>query len=932
MKSNCSALRALGLNSIALAALGLFAGMAQSQITPTGNVNVWPNPGGIALGPGDTDVGNSVVLVGSGSSDPGALSVLGASQLRAGALSIGSSGMGTGDGVVLIDGAGTRVNLMGDGFSDGLLNRLGVGEWGRGVLTVSGGAVLDGRAESSACVGVNHYCNNFIGNAAGSDGTFTVTGAGSQASFLRGFYVGGLAVFRPPIDSFTFGTPGGTTVGRVNVHAGALLTTDSATVGLAPGGSSPQGNERSFAEISISGPGSTWRVTGGTLEPSQYASFATATHRNAWATLSVTDGGHLSVEGDGLGFARVDLTSGGGRTDALVSGSGSRLGFVGQSGVLVIGLSLGSATLEVRDGGQVDGMSYTAVGNDGSLGTLVVDGPTTLFSVNGTATAAALGVSAPAFMDIGRAGGNGNVIVSNGARLEVLSASSSTNGTGMNLALDANSSGTLNITSGAVILLRSDSVAPGTADEAWNPTLAVGRDGSGTLNINGGGQLLIKGNAVSTPSQPRNTNLFIGGSGIAAGGGKGSVTVTGAGSAILVSGADNFIGVGYGTTASGNLTASDGASVAAMIMHVGSNGGVGVAKFDNASVELSGQYTGFGGQPGASLVIGFGAGSVGNVSASNGTAIRVANAGSNGGGVSIGGTAGAPGGDGTLTLSASSLVFDFPNSSAGLNVGRNGSGLLRLQNGSTVDLGNEFLYVAREGGSDGTLIATGGSTITAGWVGVGRNLAGGGTGTDGGTGTMVLNGAKLFAENVVIGTNGYLGGSGGSIIVPEGHVTNYGIFSPGDSPGTFLIGGNFTAALGSRMILEIEAAPGGGFLTDLVLFEAGATIDFGTSAIEFRFLGQTNPEAFEATGDFDIGTFLKQVDGSGGMETLSPSLFTQAAFSATSSAYTITEFAFDPATGGFSVTAVPEPGTWALMCGGLLLVAGAARRRAAASV
>jgi len=82
------------------------------------------------------------------------------------------------------------------------------------------------------------------------------------------------------------------------------------------------------------------------------------------------------------------------------------------------------------------------------------------------------------------------------------------------------------------------------------------------------------------------------------------------------------------------------------------------------------------------------------------------------------------GGDGTITLSASFMVFNFPNSSAGLNVGSSGGGLLRLQNGSTVDLGSEFLYVARESGSDGTMIATGGSTITAGWVGVGRNLAG----------------------------------------------------------------------------------------------------------------------------------------------------------------------------------------------------------------
>jgi T5SS/PEP-CTERM-associated repeat protein len=877
------------------------------------------DPGGLAIGPGDTDLSGARFYIGTGAL--GTLLVDAGSQLSSGTLAFATGGTGAASG--LISGSGTRVNLT----ADGKFNRFEVGNWGIGAVTVAAGAILDGRTNVGACTSGNQFCNNFIGQTAGSDGTFTVTGSGSEAYFLKDFVVGDTAVFRPPYNSFTFGTPGGTSTGRVHILGGGLLVTDYARLGRGPTNPGATGTERSFAELLVNGPGSTWRVTGGTVDGGE-PYFGTALGRNAWADVRVENGGSIRMGGTGDTYSSVNLTVDRGRTDAIVTGSGSNITFESQSGVLQVGRSLGSATLEVRDGGRVEGMFYASVGRDGSLGTLVVDGPTSLFRVDGTATAAALGVTAPAFMDIGRAGGNGNVTVSNGARLELLSASSTTNGTGMNLARDANSAGTLNITGGAVVQLRAESVAPGTAAETWNPTLAVGRDGSGTLNISGGGKLLVEGNAVSTPTQPRNTNLFIGGSLNFAGGGKGSATVTGAGSAILVSGADNFMGVGDGATASGNLTASDGASIAAMIMHVGSRGGVGVAKFDNATIELTGQYTGVGGQPGATLVVGFGAGSVGNVSASNGTTIRVANAGSNGGGVSIGGTANAPGGDGTLTLSASSLVFDFPNSNAGLNVGRNGSGLLRLQKGSTVDLGNEFLYVAREIGSDGTLIATGGSTITAGWVGVGRNLAGGGTGTDGGTGTMVLNGATLNAENVVIGTNGYLGGSAGSINV-SGSVTNYGTFSPGSSPGTFAIGGDYTAGSGSRLILEIESTLGGGFLTDLVLFDVGAAVNFGESAVEFRFLGKTDPEAFEATGGFNIGAFLQLVDGSGGLDPLEPSVFKGVAFSASSSAYQITDFTYDPATGGFTVTAVPELGTWALMFGGLLLIAGAARRRLA---
>ncbi len=912
------------LHSLALAA-ALTAGSAQAIVTVDGAVNVWP--GGASVGPGDTDLGNVGLFVGNGAF--GSLGVDGGSLLRSGSLLVGPSGSGNGNGAAVITGSGTRLELIGDGFADGVINRLGVGEWGRGSLTVSGGAVLDGRANAAACVGLYHYCNNFIGNAAGSDGTFTITGSGSQASFLRGFYVGGLAVFHPPVDGNTFGTPGGVTTGRVNVLAGGSLVTDNATLGLAPGGGSPTGTERSFAEATIAGPGSIWRVSGGTVEASA-AFVETATHANAWATLTIRDGGTLRIEGDGNAYTWLHLTNNGGRTDARVTGAGSSVAFANQSGVLQVGRRLGSAVLSVDGGALVDNVWYTSVGRDGSFGTLNIDGSGTLYRANGTATAAANGSSGVAVFDIGRGGGTGVVNVGNGARLELLATTATAGAPNFSLGRDAASSGTLNIASGGTVLLRADSVAPDTDGEAWNPFLRVGRDGQGTLTINGGGKLLVQGNAVSTPTHTRSTNIYIGGSGSTSNGGRGIARIAGIGSEMQVSGSDAYIGVGHGPLAAGQLTVSDQATVAATILGVGNFGGTGVMRLDNASAVLTGQYSGQSRQ-GAALVVGAGSGAVGNLSAVNGSVITLANPGANGGGVTIGGSRSVSGGDGVMSLSASTLTLNYAaTENTGISVGRSGSGLLRLQNGSTVDLGGSRLVVGAESGSDGTLIASGGSSIlNAGWVGVGRAKASGGGDVDGGTGTMVLNSASLWAQDVVIGTNGYLGGSAGSIHV-SGSVVNHGTFSPGSSPGEFTIDGAFVAAAGSRMILEVADNGSGGFVTDHVRFNGSA--DFGSLQIEFRFLGDTDPNAFQASGGFAIDTFLQQSNGAGGWGGVALEALGGVTFSARADAYTFSSFAFSAVDGAtFMAVAVPEVGTWLQMAAGLLGLGWSIRRRASAA-
>lgn len=904
--------------------LALGTPLAHAQFSNSGAVNVYPGNAAVPSGPGNADLGNVGLFVGNGAA--GSFSASGGSQLRVGALMAGPSGAGNGDGTALIDGVGTVVRLVGDGFSDGVINRLGVGEWGRGLLTVSGGAVLDGRAEAASCLGQFHYCNNFVGNAAGSTGVFTVTGAGSQASFLRYFGVGGLAVFHPPIDSFTFGTPGGTTRGTVNVLAGGTLITDNANLGLAPGGSSPTGSERSFADASVSGAGSVWRINGGTLEPSQYARFSTAQHRNAWATVNITDGGELRLEGDGNAYTVMGLTTGGGRTDMLVSGAGSRVRFQGASGVLNVTNSTGTAFVDVRQGGVIDGLFYAAVGRGGGTASVVIDGVGSLISIDGTATAAANGTSNLAAMDIGRAGGNGTVTVGNGGRLQLLGSTGAAGGMGFSLGRDANSSGALNIGAGGEVLLRSTSSAPDTTQETWNPFMRVGRDGTGTLAITGGGRLLLDGGAASTPANRRSTSLYIGGSSESTIGGKGVATVSGAGSEIRLTGTDTFIGVGQGPQSNGQLSVRQGGAVHGMGIVVGRSGGVGVLSADAGTLSMTGQQSA-GTQSGAFLVVADGGG-IGVATLASGSVMTLNNTGSAGAGFTIGGSSYAPGGDGSLTLSGGSrLTVTAASGLAGATVGREGSGFLRLRGASQVDLGDGAMAVGRFSGSDGTVILSEGSLLTAGFVGIGARRTGTGD-ADGGTGTFVLINSTLNAGQIVIGTNGFLGGTG----TINGLVTNRGIFAPGNSPGRLEINGGFVAEAGSRLILEVESDGQGGFRTDELVFSAGQPLDMTGLKIEFRFLGSTDPNAFKASGQFDTDTFfeVRAADGSTGV--LAPSFFSQVSYEASAEGYTISNFSFDAATGAgnFTAAVVPEPTTNALLLAGLLSLGWLARRRRAA--
>ena len=932
--------RSMGLLTTRLSAIAaacVFLGASQAAVTSSGSIGSWPLP--IVLGPGDGLFPSIGVWIGSPGT--GGLTVDNASFLQLARLAFGASGTGNGTG--LITGGGTRVELVGDGASNSQVQRLLVGDWGTGQLTVNGGAVVDTRGNSAPCLVAFHYCDSFVGAGAGDTAVLNIDGAGTRVNIGQTLFIAqpGLAIQH--LDGYTYGNPGGTTRGTVNVTGGALLSTDRAQVGPRHWSTNATGFERNIAEVNVSGAGSRWLVTGGqavlnhadgTVGEGQ-AGILTANDSNAWATIRVSNGGVIELKGPDDTISYVNLTNGstsrsglaGGRTDMVITGAGSQLLFSSEAGAMNIARQRGTANLLVADGGSIDGLWYAAVGRDGGTGLLTIDGAESWVRLNGRASAVAnqpSGLASNAALDIGR-NGTGTVNVQNGGQLLLEVNEFRQGGNRINIGRDASSSGTLNIQgAGSTVRLTGFSNTPGGgADETRNPFVSVGRDGNGSLNISAGGKLLLEGGGISTPTDRRSTALIIGGFDDQQVGGKGVATVTGAGSEIRLTGNDTFIGVGIGNTSTGQLSVRAGASVNGMGLSLGRNGGVGVLSVDGATLLMTGQQAA-GTRSGAFFSVGDGGG-IGVATFDNGSTLTLSNTGASGTGFTIGGSSYAAGGEGNVTLKGGSrLTLIGATGLAGGTIGREGSGFVRLRGGSALDLGDGVLSIGRFSGGDGTVIASEASTITAGWVGIGARKTDTGD-TDGGTGTVVLINSTLTADQIVIGTNGFLGGTG----TINGTVTNRGIFAPGNSPGRLEINGGFVAEKNSRMILEVESDGKGGFKTDQVVFNADQRLDLAGLNIEFRFLGDTNPVEFNESGGFDTDTFFQVKGTDGNLGVLDDTFFSQVGFKASAEDYTIQGFSFSAASGAseFSATPVPEPGTTAMLLAGLAGLGWLVRRR-----
>jgi len=316
-----------------------------------------------------------------------------------------------------------------------------------------------------------------------------------------------------------------------------------------------------------------------------------------------------------------------------------------------------------------------------------------------------------------------------------------------------------------------------------------------------------------------------------------------------------------------------------------------------------------------SLLVATGAGSTGAVNVS-------------GGRIELGGTSPAPGGTGTINVSGGSLLT-VSGPSAALRVGGASSatvagvGTLNLSGaGSGVFLAgtDARALIGAATGTTGTVNIGAGTTLSAtSLIGIAHD----GTASTGGRGILVVNGVAA-AASIVNGAAGVIQGSGTLV----GNVINHGTINPGNSPGTLVIDGTFTNAVGGHLVLEVASDGNNGFVTDQLVFTPTATVNLAGLQVEFRFLGAANPTAFQKSGGFDTDAFFRRQDAQGGESALGDTAFGGVQFTASSQAYNISGFSYDVGTGAqFSATPVPEPATWALWMAGALGMAGLARRR-----
>lgn len=694
--------RLTGLLTVALALSA--AERAAAQVSQSGDVSPPFAPAPVV------DLTGQSVFIGntqSGVGSVGTVTVIGGGILTAAQLVPGTGGLGT--GFVNVSGPGSTVNLTGGGVANGL----DIASWGTGVVTVSNGGTI-ACATIAACAIVG------IGNGAGSTGTLSinggsVTGAGrvfvGQGSFTPGF----------------FGTLGANTSATLSITNGGTLTSWGSSLVAGNFGQTGQvtGN------VTINGAGSSWTIGRDLAGGGTQAGVSLAPSNNAVATMTLSNGGNLTINGGRSNPATdntlpfISLANTAGATATMTVTSGSTVVFSGDTGFINVGGNNGSstggtATLNITGGGKIsgtgnNGLAFVGIGRTNATGTVNISGPGSQLLVAGVGGQNTQGLD----------GVGGLVLVG-------------TNGNGV--------SGTLNISNGGLLKISDNGLFASTGGMG----LRIGdRQGTvtGTVTVSGAGSSIVVESTAATPMTP-----YV----IVGNGATGIMTISdGAAVSVLGNGQRNFT-VGNTATGSGLLNMSNGATIVASRFAVGDNGGTGTATIDNSTINLNGVVFNNGlddGPLGANVRVGRGVGANGLLTLQNGAVINIDNTIENSS-VILGGTNVLPGGTGTLNMSGNSRInFVGSAASAALQVGGTaGTGFMTMAGGSSVNVGaTGSANVGGNAGTSGTLAVGTGSTITANVFNIGGNS----DTTAGGTGSATVSGigSALNAS----GATGFLG-------------------------------------------------------------------------------------------------------------------------------------------------------------------------------
>lgn len=925
---------------VALAAAALLAGPAAAAITSSGVVG--PDPAGGVVA-GRLDIGGGAT---------GQVQVDAGSQLAMQQLGLGGS-LGS-SGALVVTGAGSRVQV--DGLNASNVGHFDLGGWGSGQVSVLDGASFVHGVNTTACL---TNCFTYIGNAAGSSGSLLVSGAGASFTTLGTTVVANGSAFTTAADGFNYGTPGAATHGAVRVQAGATLNSGRMVVGTSGGGNGRTRTEASFASLVVEGAGTLMAMTRASTTTGDSSLLSIASGRNATGVVTVRNGAKLTLDSSvaPTPFTGITVGSGGPTSNATmtIDGAGSLVELSGGQGFVNVGVNTAGSvgTLQIIGGGRLagvgdTGLAFSSIGRNGGTGTLTVSGTDAAGNASTLRLAGRNSVSdSGAFLNIGgqyNSGqpGNGTANVLAGGRIEIDTSSlvtTNANGRpGAYVGVGQGASGSLTISGKSAVTGAASTLAI-TGGTGVTPFIGVGRDGAtGSVTVSDGGRWLMSSSHVSTSTNNANGDLLqliIGDRSIGAdnpgnNASVGTVTVTGAGSEVALTGeADRYFIVGNGPGGVGTLNVNQGGLVRSMTMLVGNGAGsTGTVHVDGGRIELGGTANA-GPTAGTGGGLAVGRVGTGTLNLGNGAVLHVSSTAERPG-ILLGGSVTGLGGTGTVNVrSGSQVTVSGPN--ALLQVGSvssataPGIGTLNLADaGSSVQLVGDGAraLIGAAADTQGTVNVGAGTTLAAGSL---LGIAHDGAIDTGGAGLLVVNGTAS-ATSIVNGTAGVISGSGTLV----GNVINHGTINPGNSPGTLTIDGSLSNAAGGKLVLEVGLDGNGAFVTDKLVFTNTSTVDLTGLQVQFSFLGAANPTAFQTSGLFDTASFFAQQNTQGQAVALADAAFGNVQFSATAQAYTISNFSFSPAGGAqFTAVPVPEPAIWALWLAGVAALSGLARRRGA---
>lgn len=443
-----------------------------------------------------------------------------------GTLNVNAGGKATGGTVIIGNFAGSTgaATVTGTGSSLSAGGTLVVGASGTGSLTIENGGSVTNAASPSATV------QTTIGQQAGSTGSVVVSGAGSN--FQAGDYVvvgdGGKGTFR--IENGATGSAGyGVTVSSQGSSTGSSMVVTGAgsswtSLVLTVGGSYyngsgvPGGGEA----VLLIADGGQVNSQSGWIGYNGTKSVVTVTGENSkWiassglsmesSTLNVEDGGLVQT-----GFYCVNCYNGYGPSAVNVTGDGSKIVASSQLSTLY-----GTTTIDVAQGGAIEsGITHLSY-YEGSNTTATVSGAGSTWTTSGELIVGRLGTA--------------DLTVTDGGKLKSASATIGqlvSNNTGVA------SNGTVKISG---------------ADSSWENAgaLVVADNGKGSLTVENGAKVTSGATTIARFD-----------------GSEGSVTVTGAGSSLGVTG-DMSVG---NSGATGVLTLTEGGN-ASVSGTVGVGGG-----------------------------------------------------------------------------------------------------------------------------------------------------------------------------------------------------------------------------------------------------------------------------------------------------------------------------------------------------------------------